>query len=273
MASPAGADGNSPSLRSLAQTCSSMKFDRGSASYRAAGTAPGKGIFTSQLANRPTNRAEMVASPGIGPAVTRPSASTLTRADSLEANAASAVTSSADPSVKWAVTRSENDSPSVSACARSARRRSARRGGRPPACGASRRRPIGAPSRSAEVPGSSRRPPPCGSRAVALRQQQALGRASGETPVVRPRPSRSPRNRGPGRNPAATGRTRSGPAPCRDTPRHCNRPASGSARRRARRSPKSVQPPRGRADRARPSPSSSPEGRGSRFSSRSPDDH
>ena len=110
MASPAGADGNSPSLRSLVQTWSSMKFDRGSASYRAAGTAPGKGIFTSQLANRPPNRAEMVASPGIGPAVTRPSASTLTRADSLDANAASAVTSSADPSVKWAVTRSENDS-------------------------------------------------------------------------------------------------------------------------------------------------------------------
>ena len=87
-----------------------MKFDRGSASYGSAGTSPGRGMITSQMANRPPNRAEMVASPGIGPALTRPSASTATRAGSLEANAARWVTSSAEPSVKWAVTRSGNDS-------------------------------------------------------------------------------------------------------------------------------------------------------------------
>ena len=157
---------------------SSMKFDRGSASYRAAGTAPGKGIVTSQLANRPPNRAEMVASPGIGPAVTRPSASTLTRADSLEANAARAVTSSAEPSVKWAVTRSANDSDALQRALGRLDGDPLRRWARP----AGVRGIPAAIHRStvsyAGLPGVSRRPAAVRHPRRRLAQQQALRRAS-----------------------------------------------------------------------------------------------
>ena len=49
-----------------------MKLFRGSLSYTAASTGVGSGISTVQTANFSAKRAMIAASPGIGPAFTRP---------------------------------------------------------------------------------------------------------------------------------------------------------------------------------------------------------
>jgi hypothetical protein len=53
-----------------------MKFCRGSFAYRSAGTSPGIGTRTLATANLSMYRAMTAASPGSGPALTRPFAST-----------------------------------------------------------------------------------------------------------------------------------------------------------------------------------------------------
>ena len=104
--SVADSDGVSPSCFSFSQTWPSMKLRRGSFTYTAGSTKPGRGINTRQTANLSTNRAVIAASPGMVPTWITPSGFTAVYPLSFDWNAASLVTSSVVPSEKWAVARS-----------------------------------------------------------------------------------------------------------------------------------------------------------------------
>ena len=202
---------------------------------RSAGTSPGSGIVTSQLANSPRNRAEIVASPGIGPALTRPSASTGDdgRLARLERGQVGHVLGRA-VGVMGRDHERELLAAVGHASARPARRRSAPGPGRRPGvrgmpAAIQRQERLVERARPARAAGRRRggpRPSPSGAAGSA---RGPAGRPAGRGPR-----GRSRRGRSRGRSPGARAGTRSAPAPCRGRPRRCSRPASGSARCPAR---------------------------------------